>query len=116
MTISKCRGCGSEAEKRGWSGGCVVCSNIDCRIVGPSNDPDGAKWNALMATPERDPRAVEVKVPVHYSKHTEQFIIKCNLTKMGNTANFVQEQFPLIATITAYLVPPAVQEVAGEVE
>lgn len=24
------------------------CSNQDCRVHGPINDPDGAKWNAIM--------------------------------------------------------------------
>jgi hypothetical protein len=28
--------------------GIVVCENPDCGALGPSNDENGAKWNALM--------------------------------------------------------------------
>ncbi len=47
--MNPCKFCGGNAMKMQtfW-----VCGNPDCEVCGPSNDPLGEKWNALMATPE----------------------------------------------------------------
>lgn len=59
--IAKCRMCGAEAK-------CVygkywACSDNNCACYGPYNDPDGAKWNALMRRTPTEPRAGTVRVP-----------------------------------------------------
>ena len=43
--LKPCPACGGEARIR--DGRFAVCDGIHCRVMGPSYDPDGAKWNAL---------------------------------------------------------------------
>jgi hypothetical protein len=48
--LANCRACGSAAR---MGAGHVECTSIRCLLVGPINDPTGAKWNALMAPGEK---------------------------------------------------------------
>lgn len=43
--LKPCPACGADAY---FDGTLVVCSNKpECWLMGPNDDPDGAKWNAL---------------------------------------------------------------------
>lgn len=42
--LAPCPWCGGKAEYQGMY---VACSNYPCSVIGPSDDPIGAKWNAL---------------------------------------------------------------------
>lgn len=57
--LKKCPNCGSEAVKRKLFGGFVACENDGCNMAGPSDDPDGAKWNVVAGVAEELRRAQE---------------------------------------------------------
>ena len=46
MKLEKCKCCGGKAEHNGRF---VQCITVGCMVYGPSKDPTGEKWNALMA-------------------------------------------------------------------
>lgn len=56
-----CPACGADAKKEYLFGDDYVhCSDEDCEVCGPSNDPTGAKWNAL---PRREPGPEAPELP-----------------------------------------------------
>lgn len=44
--LKPCPACGGEVEQMKRF---VNCPRDECNIIGPNNDPDGHKWNAMVA-------------------------------------------------------------------
>jgi hypothetical protein len=116
--IEPCALCGSEAR---FVGDYLSCFGIECQIEGPSSDPDAAKWNAMQraicAGQAKEPPegAVKVEIPIYYSDFNGgRVYTSCEFEAEG-TISFCGGSFPF-ATITAWIVPPKVQEVEGSVE
>lgn len=57
-TLKPCPACGNNAmfaSNKDW----VFCTNyVECHLVGPNNDPDGRKWNAMPRRRTKQKRAL----------------------------------------------------------
>jgi len=107
--MEPCALCGSDAIKEAmkyWN-----CSNDDCSVMGPNNDPEGDGWNRLM---RREPTPAEPKPGI--------MRVRIGVWVNGRTVNaalpehYVNASFSPNAWITADIPIPQAAEVIGTVE
>lgn len=110
--------CGT-APKLGASENSWGCSNRDCWIVGPDNDPKGTKWDALMR-PHQNPSAakgatVRVRAKVWLDREGKWNLAGAQWWEKSDWTDSHGGRKP-IAYITANIPLPQPSEIAGEVE
>ena len=88
--LACCPVCGGEATLYPlYKGGYICCDNDNCCVIGPNNDPDGAKWNAMprrksgKAKPytKKDVKALLRAVDMRLDLHDENVPASCFFAK-----------------------------------
>lgn len=67
LQIANCRFCGAIPLKTLFWGGQWKCLTLGCEAKGPGADPDGAKWNEMMATNRQHPSPEQLTAEIAHA-------------------------------------------------
>ena len=114
MKLLNCM-CGAKAFDRADF---ISCLDECCDICGPSNDPTGEKWNALMAPhqPKAEPAEGFVRVRIVMFTDKEGNIYTSGIYLKKEARWYYDEDIPAIAIVTADIPLPTPIEIKGVVE
>ena len=114
MKLLNCM-CGAKAFDRADF---ISCLDECCDICGPSNDPTGEKWNALMAPhqPKAEPAEGFVRVRIPLTACEDGDIYPSGFYRKSENKWYINKNQQAIAIVTADIPLPVTVEIKGTVE